>query len=172
MNNWYIIFVLNKNMEKINEYLNKKGLNSFIPKRSVIFKRKQKRFIVNKALFRNYIFVRSSMEQLEFVHLINNLRSEITGIIKVLTYDKDGTPALKAEEREFLSRLFGDDLVVTTSCGYLVNDRVLITEGPLLGYDSKIVALNKHKNYVKLAVDLFGRETFVEVPIEIIEKSE
>ena len=62
--------------------------------------------------------------------------------------------------------------MVTTSCGYLVNDRVLITEGPLLGYDSKIVALNKHKNYVKLAVDLFGRETFVEVPIEIIEKSE
>ena len=106
MNNWYIIFVLNKNMEKINEYLNKKGLNSFIPKRSVIFKRKQKRFIVNKAIFKNYIFVRSDMEQLEFIHLINSIRSEITGIIKVLTYDKDGTPSLKAEEREFLCILF------------------------------------------------------------------
>ncbi len=87
-----------------------------------------------------------------------------------MTYDNDGTPVLSDKERQLFDQLFDEDMVVLPSLGYIENQKVIITEGPLRGLESKIVAVNKHKCYVKLAIDLFERETIVEVPLNIVAK--
>lgn len=170
MNNIYIIYVLHRAGDRVNTYLQKKGYQSFIPLKDVIYKRCNRKFLVQKPLFTNYIFVRSDLDQSHFLQVINQIKQEISGLIKVLTYDKEGTPALKEQERAFFDKILGESGIVEASSGYIENDKVIVTDGPLLGLESKIIALNKHKSYVKLMANLFERDVIVEVSIDIIKK--
>ena len=170
MDNWYVLYVSAKREGKISQYLKQNNLDVFIPKRDVIFKRQGHKFLVRKPVFSNYLFIKSSLHQSEFIALINTFKIEITGIIKVLKYDNDGTPSLSEKEKTMIERLFNKDMVIVPSIAYYENQRVIITDGPLIGLESKIIVVNRHKNFAKVAVDLFEREVVVEVPIEIITR--
>ncbi|MEA5026316.1 MAG: transcription termination/antitermination NusG family protein [Erysipelotrichaceae bacterium] len=170
MNNWYIVYVRQIDEKEINNFFISQGLDSFIPQKDMVFIRNRRKFLVRKPLFPNYIFVRSGLEQYEFWSLLSSLRQQKTGILKMLKYDNEGTPSLNATEQAYLERLLGEKQVIETSCGYLENDRVIITEGPLLGYESQIIAVNKHKCYAKLQIDLFANKIEITVPLNIIKK--
>ncbi|MDD2592340.1 MAG: antiterminator LoaP [Erysipelotrichaceae bacterium] len=172
MDNWYILYVKANREEKINQYLKTKGIDVFVPKRDVIYKRCNKKFLVRKLLFTNYIFVRSNLDQSHFIYQIKEYKNEVEGIIRVLTYDKTGTPALNDQEKAFFKKLLGVHDVVTPSVGYIENDKVVITEGPLLGMESKIVSINKHKKYAKIVGKMFERDIIVEVSLDIVKKLE
>jgi len=172
MENWYILFVLQKDEEKIKSFLISKGLNAFIPKREIIFKRHGLKFLVSKPLFPNYVFIKSNLDQTAFSGLLTKFKQEKSGILRLLIYDKDGTPALNTEEQVFLNSMLNEDNIVVPSNGYLENQKVVIIDGPLIGYESKIKAVNKHKNYAKLLINIFDREIYIEAPLNIIKKIE
>ena len=53
--------------------------------------------------------------------------------------------------------------------GYDVNDNVRIVDGPLEGFEGVVEELDTAKNYVKVKISMFGRETPVELELDQIE---
>ena len=53
--------------------------------------------------------------------------------------------------------------------GYDVNDNVRIVDGPLEGFEGVVEELDTAKNYVKVKISMFGRETPVELALDQVE---
>ena len=56
--------------------------------------------------------------------------------------------------------------------GYDVNDNVRIVDGPLEGFEGVVEELDTAKNYVKVKISMFGRETSVELELNQLALSE
>ena len=54
--------------------------------------------------------------------------------------------------------------------GYDVNDNVRIVDGPLEGFEGVVEELDTAKNYVKVKISMFGRETPTELELSQIER--
>lgn len=170
MSHWYVLFVRGGYEHEINEFFNLEGLASFIPMKNELFLRQGKKIIVQKPLYKNYLFIESDLSQLQLSQLLKSFKQRKEGIIKLLAYEDEETPALSKEERALLERLLNKDKVLETSCGYIENDKVVITEGPLLGFESSITKIDRHKRRATLNVDICGRLTEVNVSLEILKK--
>ena len=89
---------------------------------------------------------------------------------RVLTQDGKIVP-LSAAECDWLVRLTGPTHVVEPSIGVIEGDRVTITDGPLVGMESQIKKIDRHKRLAYLDVHLLGRTKTVKVGVEIVRKT-
>ena len=167
---WYVIRTFSGNEEKVKTLLETVGVESKIIYREMYLKRNGQVKLVNKKLFPGYLFAITEIGSSEFDLLVNVLRHENTGYFYNLKQDREETPALSEKEKDYLSRLAGDKNVVEASVGYIEGDKVTITEGPLVGYESKIVYIDRHKKIAKVNIDFIGETRIVSVPLEIISK--
>lgn len=53
--------------------------------------------------------------------------------------------------------------------GYAVGDNVSIVDGPLEGFEGIVEELDPNKNYVRVKISMFGRETPVELELDQVE---
>ena len=56
------------------------------------------------------------------------------------------------------------------SKGLIVNDQVIIREGPLKGNEGLIKKIDRHKRRAYLELEMFGRTVETQVGLEIVEK--
>ncbi|MEG0274757.1 MAG: antiterminator LoaP [Longicatena sp.] len=167
---WYILYVYGGREMQLCDYLNHvENLYAFTIQKEVAHKRQGSMFTVLKPMFPSYIFVETLLDHACFTQLFNRLRSEKGGLIKELKYD-DEIPSLLPEERQYLERLVNSDKVVETSKGFVENDKVVITEGPLMGYESSIVKIDRHQRKAELELKVLDNALRVTVSLEIVKK--
>lgn len=171
MSNWYVVFVRGTYEQKVCNYLNtQEGIEAFIPRKEVLYRKQGMVEKVVKLLFPGYVFVETEMDHIEFHSLIYSLRNRCTGIVRNLEYDLEGTPALYDSEREMIERLVNKEKVVELSVGFIEGEQIYITEGPLAGFESHIVHIDRHKRLATLELDMLGSKRNVKVSLEIISK--
>ena len=117
-----------------------------------------------------YIFAITDLDYKSFDKLISIVRYTNSQYFFNLKQDKEGTPALTENEKHYISRLIGEGDVIQSSVGYIEGDNVYITDGPLLGYESKIRYIDRHKRIAKMEIDFIGEKRTITVPLEIISK--
>ena len=61
--NWYVLFVRGGMEEKIRDFFLSQGLNAFIPKMKVVFRKQGISELVEKIMFPGYLFIESELEQ-------------------------------------------------------------------------------------------------------------
>lgn len=172
MNNMYILFVLTNHMEKVKRELNKiEGLAAFIPMKEKIYRVDGKVEKVKEILFPGYIFVQTEMDQATFNEKIYNCKSQGIGIIKELSYRGQSIEALKEDEKRFIEKLLGSNHIIKQSIGMIENDKVIIMEGPLIGLESSIIKIDRHKRLATIQVQMFGEIKEVKVSLEILSKT-
>lgn len=169
--NWYVLFVMGGKEKQICDFLNQecKDWKVFIPSIEIIHTKQGKEHIVEKVMFPSYLFIESEMKQKEFQDILKSAKQKKTGIIKELKFDEE-TPALRDYERDYLEGLLNDQYKVKPSTGYIEHDKVMITDGPLKGYESHITRIDRHKKKAVLSLDLLHKEVNVTVSLEIIKK--
>lgn len=86
--------------------------------------------------------------------------------------DDDGAIPLYEEEVTYLQRYLDQEKVLKMSEGYLVGDRLVVTDGPLTYYEGKIVKINRHKRTAVLEMEFLGKKTQVTVGLEVVRKIE
>lgn len=168
--NWYVLFVRGGMEETLSAFLNSQGLSSFIPRMQVVHRRQGRTQLVEKIMFPGYLFLESDLDQTEIDNQIKELRKRRSGVVKLLKFDKDGTPALRPEEKEYLEKLLGKDRIMEHSVGLIRGGKVIISEGPLQGFESQIIKIDRHKRRALLELDMCGQKTQVSVSLEIIQK--
>ena len=93
-------------------------------------------------MFNGYIFVKSTMNQLEFNSLLMKMSKEKDGLLKQLVYPD--TSALKKEEIEMFDRLLDETYVVKMSQAYLQDKKAVIVNGPLKYFENDIRKVDKY----------------------------
>ena len=168
--NWYVLFVLGKKEEQIAYRLQQAGIQAFLPKMQVYHKKQGKLYTVEKLMFPNYLFVESKLDQKAFDERARKMKMEHIGIVKELKYDNEGTSALKQEEKEFIEKLIGRNKVLEHSVGYIEGDKVIVTDGPLKGMESKIIHIDRHKRRALLEVMILNQSMQINASLEIVKK--
>jgi transcriptional antiterminator NusG len=122
--------------------------------------------IEEKILFPGYLFLVTD----KIDKLVQEL-SRILGSSHILKTGDEIVP-LTDQEVELLQRMGKQDQKVEMSIGIIVNDKVRITSGPLVGMEGLIKRINRHKRVANLSLEMFGGVTDFQVGLEIIENVE
>lgn len=166
---WYAVQVRTGEEEKIKLICNKLISNDvleecFIPHYEKKIKYMGKWHIATEILFPGYIFMVSDC--------INDLLlsvKKIPKLIKILG-DGNGIVPLYGKEVEFLMKFGKKDHLIKISYGYIENNRIVITDGPMKDYEGTIKKIDRHKRKAIIEIEFLGRTMEVSVGMEIARK--
>lgn len=117
-----------------------------------------------KAMFPGYVFVETEEPGKIFT------RMKFIPKSMHIIYAEREILSVYPEEERFLRDLIDENYIVQMSRGFMIGDRLCITEGSLAKHQGRLVRIDRHKRLATLSVNLFGRETPVEVGLEVVEK--
>lgn len=103
-----------------------------------------------KVLFPGYIFVDTSDIELFCQYL-----AKVPGFKKVLR-DADEIAPITEEEKAYLLSMMDEHYIVQISVGYLIGDKICITEGALKNYQGSIYRIDRHRRTAQLMVNLLA----------------
>lgn len=170
--NWYVVFVMGGRELTLIDYVNRNEMiHAFSPQVEQIHRKQGKSFIIKKPMFPSYIFIKTAFDKIEFREYLKQKRYEKSGIIKELRYDNE-ISSLSDEEINWLEHLLNQEAVLQTSIGIMNGDRIIVTDGPLQGYESYIIHIDRHKRKATLAFQMLGKEVKLDTTLEIVKKIE
>lgn len=165
---WYVVHTYSGYENKVKMNLEKtienRGLHELIndiqvPMEEVIEVKDGKKKITQKKVFPGYVFVQMIMTD-ESWYIVRNTRG-VTGFVG------PGSKPVPLTEDEVLTMGITEKVV---HIDILVGESVKITSGPLENFVALIQEINVEKQKIKGLVDMFGRETPVELNFNQIEK--
>ena len=115
-------------------------------------------------LFPGYVFLVSEDED----RLYQKLK-EVIGFKKLIGTGREIVPLDETEVR-FLLEFGKEEQLVSMSEGIIVNDKVVVTTGPLKGNEGLIRKIDRHKRRAYLEIEMFGRKIETQVGLEIVAK--
>lgn len=169
--NIYILFVLRKYENKIKEFINSyEEMEAIVPSRIKLIKKRTEVVREEQLLFPGYVFIKTSKENKEFRTFIQSYVYTIKGFIKILSHSDSDISALSKEETHSITPFFKNDGLFESSVGFVKDDKVVVTSGPLMGLESQIKYIDRHKKMAILEIPLFNEVKEVKVSLEILSK--
>ena len=162
---WYAIHTYSGYEEKVAEQirLRAEGLDmkdkifqALVPKEKQIEIKNGKRRVVEKRIFQGYVLVQMKMSE-DAWYIVRNTPS-VTGFVGSGT---EPTP-VDTDEIEKIQKRMGLEQP-KHKIDYSIGEVVNITDGPFKGFDGSINEIDPQKGKLKVLVNMFGRETPVEL---------
>ena len=117
-----------------------------------------------KTMFPGYIFCETDHPDKLIMYL-----KHVVGMTRLLGIDGEIVP-LTDTETEFLKKLGGKDHVVDVSEGIKEGSRIICSDGPLMGLESTIVKVDRHKRKACIEMEFLGQSRVIELGLEVIKK--
>lgn len=163
---WYALFVATGEEDKVKQgiYLRiKDEIRAIVPKRKIRERKAGKWEDKIRTLFPGYVLLNGKIDAEKYL-LIRN----IPGVIKILK-DNDGFQEISKQEIDIISRLTYNDEIIGRSSVYLQGGRIMVADGPLLGLEGYIQAIDRRKGRVKVLLNLMGEPRSVELSVRMIQ---
>lgn len=164
---WYVIQVISGTEHVIEQQCNKmirEGEEVFIPLIKRIKRVRGVDLEEQKTMFPGYVFFDTNEIEDLFIRL-----KKISKLTKILKTGDEFTPISEKEE-EMIRRLGGSKHLIELSIGFKEGDKVVITDGPLLGLESRIRSINRTRRTAVLEVPLMGETRDVTVALKVLNK--
>lgn len=117
-----------------------------------------------EAAFQKYIFAETG----DTDGLRIRLR-KVEEMTKMLGVDDSIVP-IQPEEQELLERLGGEGHVIRYSEGYMVNEKLVVTDGPMKGLEGLVKWTDRHQRIAGIEMDLLGQKVTVRMGIGILKR--
>jgi len=162
---WYAIHTYSGYEEKVAESIRQRAesldmkdkiFEALVPKEKQIEIKNGKRKVVEKRIFQGYVLVQMKMGE-DAWYIVRNTPN-VTGFVGSGT---EPTPVEEDEMDKIKKRMGVEDPKhkIDFSVGEVVN----IIDGPFKGFDGSINEIDEQKGKIKVLVNMFGRETPVEL---------
>ena len=164
---WYVVHTYSgyenkvaQNLEKLVENRNMQDVIFYIkvPTEMVTEIKDDKTHEYERKVFPGYVLIKMIVTD-DSWFVVRNIRG-VTGFVgpssNPVPLNDDEVASLGIEKR-------------VIEVGYDVNDNVRIVDGPLEGFEGVVEELDTAKNYVKVKISMFGRETPVELELDQVE---
>lgn len=162
---WYAIHTYSGYEEKVAQSIQQRAnsldmkdkiFQALVPKEKQIEIKNGKRKIVEKRIFQGYVLVQMKLTE-DAWYIVRNTPS-VTGFVGTGT---EPTP-VDPDEIEKIQKRMGLDQP-KHKIDYKLGDVVNIIDGPFKGFDGSINEIDAQKGKLKVLVNMFGRETPVEL---------
>jgi len=167
--NWYVIQVLTgaeqNTCRTISQMVDPDILEQAFVPMAQIRKKSNGRFeTVESPLFPGYLFV--------ITPHIEEVRAALWKVASFTRLLKAGTTPvpLEPEEVEAYRRLSDEGHCVSLSKGFILGDKITVTEGPLKNQEGLIKKIDRHKRIAWVEMPFLGKTTQIRVPLEIVDK--
>jgi transcriptional antiterminator NusG len=77
---------------------------------------------------------------------------------------------MRERERSPWERLFDSEFCIRASVGFCEGDKVRVTSGALVGLESLIKKINRHKREAIVEMEMMGDVRRVKLMLEVVEK--
>ncbi len=162
---WYAIHTYSGYEEKVAEAIAQrtasldmahKIFDVIVPKEKQIEIRNGKRRVVEKRIFQGYVLVQMILDDGSW-YVVRNTPN-VTGFVGS---GNDPTPVSDEEIRQIKKRMGVEE--PKYKFDYTLGEVVNITDGPFKGFEGAINEIDEQKGKIKVLVNIFGRETPVEL---------
>jgi transcriptional antiterminator NusG len=162
---WYAIHTYSGYEEKVAESIRQRAdsldmkdkiFQVLVPKEKMIEVKNGKRKVVEKRIFQGYVLVQMKMSE-DAWYIVRNTPS-VTGFVGS---GAEPTPVENDEIEKIMKRMGRSE--PKHKIDYNIGDVVGITDGPFKGFDGAINEIDQTKGKLKVLVNMFGRETPVEL---------
>ncbi|HTE21708.1 MAG TPA: transcription termination/antitermination protein NusG [Candidatus Limnocylindria bacterium] len=162
---WYAIHTYSGYEEKVAESIRQRAdsldmkdkiFQVLVPKEKMIEVKNGKRKVVEKRIFQGYVMVQMKMSE-DAWYIVRNTPS-VTGFVGS---GSEPTPVSDEEMEKIMKRMGRDE--PKHKIDYKVGEVVSITDGPFKSFDGTISEIDAAKGKLKVLVNMFGRETPVEL---------
>lgn len=162
---WYAIHTYSGYEEKVAESIKQridtlemgdKIFEVVVPKEKQIEIKNGKRKVVEKRIFQGYVFVSMKMSD-DAWYVVRNTPN-VTGFVGS---GNTPTPVSEEEMEKIRKRMGVKD--PSHKLDYALGEVVNIIDGPFKGFDGAINEIDEQKGKIKVLVNMFGRETPVEL---------
>jgi transcriptional antiterminator NusG len=162
---WYAIHTYSGYEEKVAESIRQRAesldmadkiFDALVPKEKQIEIKNGKRRVVEKRIFQGYVLIQMKMSE-DAWYVVRNTPS-VTGFVGSGT---EPTP-VDPDEIEKIQKRMGLEQP-KHKIDYSLGEVVSITDGPFKGFDGSINEIDAQKGKLKVLVNMFGRETPVEL---------
>lgn len=162
---WYAIHTYSGYEEKVAESIRQRAdsldmkdkiFQVLVPKEKMIEVKNGKRKVVEKRIFQGYVLVEMKMSE-DAWYIVRNTPS-VTGFVGS---GSEPTPVEPDEMEKIMKRMGRAE--PKHKIDFNVGEVVNITDGPFKGFDGSINEIDAQKGKLKVLVNMFGRETPVEL---------
>jgi transcriptional antiterminator NusG len=162
---WYAIHTYSGYEEKVAESIRQRAesldmkdkiFQVLVPKEKMIEIKNGKRKVVEKRIFQGYVLVQMKLSE-DAWYIVRNTPS-VTGFVGTGT---EPTPVSTEEIEKIMKRMGRDE--PKHKIDYNIGEVVSIIDGPFKGFDGSINEIDPSKGKLKVLVNMFGRETPVEL---------
>ena len=162
---WYAIHTYSGYEEKVAECIRQRAdsldmkdkiFQVLVPKEKMIEIKNGKRRVVEKRIFQGYVLVQMKMSE-DAWYIVRNTPS-VTGFVGS---GSEPTP-ISTEEIEKIQKRMGLDQP-KHKIDYRLGEVVSIIDGPFKGFEGTINEIDSQKGKLKVLVNMFGRDTPVEL---------
>ena len=142
-----------------------------IPMEDVIEIKNGKKQVVSKKVFPGYLMVRLDLDD-DSWYVVRNTPG-VTGFVGQGRHGQKPTPLSRREVETFLSAMGdGEEAPKRTKprLEYEVGESVRVKEGPFADFSGQVAEINEDQLKLKVLVNIFGRETPVELDFAQVAK--
>jgi transcription elongation factor/antiterminator RfaH len=160
---WYALHTRSRFENVVNQGLQKKSIEVFLPKIIVPSKRKDRKKMIRVPLFPGYIFVKTNLHPEQHLEIVKTV-----GAVK-LVGDKLGPISVLNETIESIKIMTAADQPITTGYQFCKGDRVMVVEGPFVG----VVGIFERfggQGRIIVHIEALGQFAAVEVDSDDVEK--
>ncbi len=162
---WYAIHTYSGYEEKVAESIRQRAdsldmkdkiFAVLVPKEKMLEIKNGKRKVVEKRIFQGYVLVQMKMSE-DAWYIVRNTPS-VTGFVGTGT---EPSPVEQDEMDKIMKRMGKEE--PKHRMDYSVSEVVSIIDGPFKGFEGSIAEVDEAKGKLKVLVNMFGRETPVEL---------
>jgi transcriptional antiterminator NusG len=173
--NWYVVHTYSGYENKVKANLEKRvesmGMEDkifrvVVPEEEETDYKDGKKKVVKKKVFPGYVLVEIVMTD-DSWYVVRNTPG-VTGFVGSAGHGSKPTPLLPDEVSFILKRMGMDERRVEID--FELKETVKVTEGPFANFTGSIEEIDQDKNKLKVLVNMFGRETPVELDFAQVSK--
>ena len=179
-NQWFIIQTLSGQEHKVKDSIEKRvkteEMQDFVkevlvPMEKVVEVRNQKKTVSNRKLWPGYVFVDMALldDDRRVIEKSWYFIRETQGVIGFLSDPPQPTPT--AEVEAIKAQISASEETEKPKVNFVVGETIKINNGPFLNFSGVIEEIDPERGKLKVTVNIFGRNTPVELEYWQVEKS-
>ena len=159
---WYVLHTRSRFENKVNEGLERKSKEVFLPKILVRSKRRDRKVMIRVPLFPGYVFVKTDLDPGDQLDIVRT-----AGIVRFIG-NRSGPLPVPDEAIDALKVMVSTGLDITTGTRLKKGDRVIVVSGPFIGITGTFFRY-RGRGRIVVNIDALGQFAAVEVGEDDIE---
>jgi len=179
-NQWFIVQTLSGQEQKVKDSIEKRvktdEMQDFVkevlvPMEKVVEVRNQKKTVTSRKLWPGYVFVDMVLldEERRVIEKPWYFIRETQGVIGFLSDPPQATPTDEVEAIK--AQIFASEETEKPKVNFEVGETIKINNGPFLNFSGVIEEIDPTRGKLKVTVNIFGRNTPVELEYWQVEKA-